>query len=149
MAVKKTAKKKEASAEPTKVEAKETAPKKAPKKAAAAKTSAPVTPPVEKPAPTPAPEPVAAKAAPKKAAAKKAAAPKKAAPAPVKLSASQGELLKKIGETAETGYSTAKKVEQKSIDSLLEKKLVKKGAKDKATGLIKYHISSAGKKHTS
>jgi hypothetical protein len=145
MAVKKTAKKKEASAVPTKVEAKETAPKKAPKKAAA---KAPAAEPTPAPAPvvTPAPAPVAKKAAPKKAA---AAVPKKAAAAPIKLSASQVELLKKIGETSETGYTVAKKVEQRSVDSLLEKKLIKKGAKDKGTGLIKYHISSAGKKHTS
>jgi hypothetical protein len=151
MAVKKTAKKKEASAAPTKVEAKEAAPKKAPKKAAAkAPAAEPVPTAVETPPPAPTPEPAAKKAAPKKAAAaKKAAAPKKAAPALIKLSASQDELLKKIGGTAETGYSVAKKIEQRSVDALLEKKLIKKGAKDKATGLIKYHISSAGKKHTS
>jgi hypothetical protein len=150
MAVKKTAKKKEESAVPAKVEAKETAPKKAPKKAAAAKAPAvePPPAPVEVPPPAPTPEPAAKKAAPKKAAAK-SAAPKKAAPAPIKLSASQGELLKKVGGAAEAGYTVEKKAEQRSIDVLLEKKLIKKGAKDKATGAIKYHISSAGKKHTS
>ena len=133
MAVKKTTKKKEESATPTTAEAKETAPK---KKATKPKASS---------AKTPA-EPAAAtkpKAAPKKAAAKKAAA------APIKLSSSQGELLKKIGGTAETGYSVEKKVEERSIQSLLEKKLIKKGAKDKASGALRYHISSAGKKHIS
>ena len=128
MAVKKTTKKKDESAAPTKAEAKETAPKKAPKKKAAA-----------------APADAATTAAP---AAAKKAAPKKAA-APIKLSASQGELLKKIGETADTGYTVDKKVEERSIESLLNKKLIKKGAKDKASGKLRYHISSAGKKHLS
>ncbi len=58
-------------------------------------------------------------------------------------------MLKKIGETSETGYTVDKKVEQRSVDSLLEKKLIKKGAKDKATGKLRYHVSSTGKKHTS
>jgi hypothetical protein len=136
MAVKKTTKKKDESAAPTKAEAKETAPKKAPKKAKA--TAAPEA--------ATAPAPVAAApAAPTPA---KKAAPKKAA-APIKLSASQGELLKKISEAPETGYAVAKKVEERSIVSLLEKKLIKKGAKDKASGTLRYHISSTGKKHLS
>ena len=124
MAVKKTTKKKEESATPTTAEAKETAPK---KKATKPKASGAKTP---------------------AAATKPKAAPKKAA-APIKLSPSQGELLKKIGGTAETGYSVEKKVEERSIQSLLEKKLIKKGAKDKASGALRYHISSAGKKHIS
>jgi hypothetical protein len=119
MAVKKTTTKQDESAAPTTVQAKETAPR---------KTKA---------------------AAPKQAAPQKGAAPKKAAPAPIRLSTSQGELLKKIGGATETGYSVEKKVEQRSVDSLLEKKLIKKGAKDKATGSMRYHISSAGKKHIS
>jgi hypothetical protein len=131
MAVKKTTKKKDESAAPTKAEAKETAPKKAPKKAKA--TAAPEAATAAAPAaPTPA----------------KKAAPKKAA-APIKLSASQGELLKKISDAAETGYTVGKKVEQRSVDSLLEKKLIKKGAKDKASGALRYYISSSGKKHLS
>ena len=143
MAVKKTAKKKDESATPTKVEAKETAPK---KKATKAKASAPKAPAAE---PAPTPEPAPAPEAKTKAAPKKSAAPKKAAAPAIKLTASQGELLKKVGGTAETGYAVEKKIEQRSLDSLLEKKLIKKGAKDKATGSIRYHISSAGKKHIS
>ena len=65
------------------------------------------------------------------------------------LSASQGELLKKISEAPETGYAVAKKVEERSIESLLLKKLIKKGAKDKTSGSIPYHITNTGKKHTS
>jgi hypothetical protein len=132
MAVKKTTKKKDESAAPTKAEAKETAPKKAPKKKATAAPEAATTPAPAEAAATPAPA--------------KKAAPKKAA-APIKLSASQGDLLKKISEAAETGYTVAKKVEERSIESLLSKKLIKKGAKDKASGLLRYHISSSGKKH--
>src|SRR6185312_11137924 len=143
MAVKKTVKKKDESAAPTKVEAKETAPKKTTK----AKTAAPKAP-AAQPAPSPAPA-APASATKTKATPKKAAAPTKAAPAPIKLSASQGEMLKKIGGAAETGYSIEKKVEQRSIDSLLEKKLIKKSAKDKSTGTVRYHISTAGTKHIS
>ena len=84
-------------------------------------------------------------AAPAKASAPKAAA-KKGAEAPVKLTATQGELLKKIGGS-EAGYLAEKKAEQRTIDALLERKLIKKGAKDKATGNVNYSISSAGKKH--
>lgn len=138
MAVKKTTKKKEESAKPAK--AKDTATKKPTKKAAAPKAE----PVAASTTPTPAAE---SAPAPKKAAAKKAAA-KKAAPA-IKLSASQGDLLKKIGGTAEAGYLMEKKAELRSIESLLDKKLIKKGAKDKASGKIRYHISSAGKKHSS
>ena len=97
----------------------------------------------------------ASKAAPKKAAATapaKAGAPKaaakKGAEAPVKLTPTQGELLKKIGGS-ETGYLAEKKAEQRTIDALLERKLIKKGAKDKASGNVNYMISSAGKKHPS
>jgi len=141
MAVKKTTKQKDESAAPTKAEAKETAPKKASRSRASA---------VPEPAPAPAPaapEP-APVAAPESSGPARKASPKKAA-APLKLSASQDELLKRIGEAPELGYILGKKVEQRSIDSLLEKKLIKKGAKDKASGDIRYHISTSGKKHLS
>jgi len=85
-----------------------------------------------------------ASAAPKKAA---AAAPKKAA-APVKLTDRQLEFLKQIQGAAE-GFTTAKKAEQKTLDTLLEKKLIKKGAKDKTSGNFRYTVSKAGEKHLS
>ena len=84
------------------------------------------------------------KAAPKKA----AAAPKKAA-APVKLTDKQLEFLKQIQSTKEEGYLTAKKAEQKTIETLLGKKLIKKGAKDKTSGNFRYTVSKAGEKHLS
>jgi hypothetical protein len=97
------------------------------------------------------------KAAPKKAAVKKAApkaaekkAPKKAAPkkkAALKLTDKQLDILKKVKEAKE-GYSGAK-AEGRILESLQTKKLIKKGAKDKASGVFKYAISKAGEKHLS
>lgn len=84
------------------------------------------------------------KSAAKKATTKKAARPKAAA---VKLSSSQHELLKKVHGAGEGGYSADKKIEERSLTALQEKKLIKKGAKDKATGKVPYSISAAGKKH--
>jgi hypothetical protein len=75
-----------------------------------------------------------------------AAAPKKA-PAPVKLTERQLEFLKLIHGASESGYMTAKKAEQKTLETLLDKKLIKKGAKDKASGSFRYTVSKAGEKH--
>jgi len=82
------------------------------------------------------------------AASKKAApvAPKKAA-APVKLTERQLEFLKLIHGAKDSGYMTAKKAEQKTLETLLDKKLIKKGAKDKASGSFRYTVSKAGEKH--
>jgi hypothetical protein len=76
----------------------------------------------------------------------KKAAPKKAA-APIKLTATQSDLLKKISETGDPGYKSEKKAEQRTIDALQERKLIKRGAKDKASGSYHYLVSNAGKKH--
>jgi len=148
MAVKKAAggiKKQEGPASKAKTGAVKSAAKKetAPKKSSAAATKPAATKPaVTKPAVT---KPAATKAAPKAAAAKPAV--KKAAPKPVKLSVSQTELLKKISGTSEPGYLAEKKAEQKTIDALLERKLVKKGSKHKEKGTYHHLISTAGKKH--
>jgi hypothetical protein len=95
----------------------------------------------------------AKKAAPKKTGATKKAAPKKgvkkAGAAAPKLSSSQSDLLQRIGTAGDAGYRSEKKAEQRSIDSLQEKKLIKRGAKDKATGSYPYSLSNAGKKHLS
>ena len=42
-----------------------------------------------------------------------------------------------------------KKAEQKTIDALINRKLIKKGAKDKASGHFRYTVSKAGEKHLS
>jgi hypothetical protein len=121
MAVKKTSKTSDASATSTKAAPKKAATKKAaPKKAAGAS---------------------AKKAAPKKAAAKKAA--------PVKLTDRQTELLKAVHGTKEAGYPADTKAVAKSLEGLKDKKLIKKGAKNKTTGHVHYHISKAGEKHLS
>lgn len=91
----------------------------------------------------------AKKAAPKKAAgagttAKKKAAPKKAAGP--KLSPAQSELLKKVSGAGEAGYHAEKKPENKSLESLLKHKLVKRGKKHTSGNYI-YSISKAGQKH--
>ncbi|MHC5542542.1 hypothetical protein ACYOEI_30320, partial [Singulisphaera rosea] len=75
------------------------------------------------------------------------AAVKKAAPAPIKLSASQTEMLKKIGGVEAPGYLSEKKAELRTIEALQERKLIKRGAKNKEKGTYHYLISSAGKKH--
>jgi hypothetical protein len=75
----------------------------------------------------------------------KKAAPKKAA-APVKLSESQKKLLDAI-HAAKEGYLADKKGEIKTLESLAGKKLIKKGAKDKTSGVYRYTVSKAGEKH--
>ena len=124
-------------------EEKATAPKVAAKakKASAPKKAKTESPAVATDTAAKAETPKAAPAAPKKAAAKKAAAP-------VKLTERQLEFLKMIHGATE-GYLTAKKAEQKTLDTLLDKKLIKKGAKDKASGNFRYTVSKAGEKHLS
>jgi hypothetical protein len=136
MAVKKSkpAEEKAEKAPATKVAAK-------PKKSSAPKKAKAETSAVATDTATKAETPKAAPALPKKAAAKKA-------PAPVKLTERQLEFLKMIHGATE-GYLTAKKAEQKTLETLLDKKLIKKGAKDKASGNFRYTVSKAGEKHLS
>jgi hypothetical protein len=100
----------------------------------------------------PAAKPAAAKKAASKAAApaKKAAAGKQAATvkktATVKLNDRQREILGRIKGAGESGYE-APKAEQRTIDALAERKLVKKGAKNKQTGKAPYLVTKAGEKH--
>jgi hypothetical protein len=51
--------------------------------------------------------------------------------------------------TKESGYLADKKAEAKTLDSLAGKKLIKKGAKDKVSGHVRYHVSKTGEKHIS
>lgn len=100
-----------------------------------------------------------AAAAPKKAAAaKKTAAPKAAAAAPpkaspkkkaaaVKLNPAQTDLLKKVHGAGEAGFPADKKTDMRTLEALRARKLVKKGAKNKESGLFHYHATAAGKKH--
>jgi hypothetical protein len=75
-------------------------------------------------------------------------APKKAA-APIKLTDRQLDFLKQIQGAKEAGYLGEKKAEQKTLEALLNRKLIKKGAKDKASGHFRYIVSKAGEKHLS
>lgn len=105
--------------------------KAAPKKSAAAKKSA---------------------SAPKAANVKKTTSAKKAAPkkaAAVKLTDKQLDLLKAVHGTKDQGYLADKKGEAKTLDALATKKLIKKGAKDKTSGHVRYHVSKTGEKHVS
>lgn len=67
--------------------------------------------------------------------------------APVKLTDRQSEFLRTIHSAGEAGYKGDKKGEAKSLEALLGKKLIKRGAKDKASGHYSYSISKAGQKH--
>ena len=57
-------------------------------------------------------------------------------------------MLKKLaGHTDPAGYHAEKKPENKSLETLLKHKLVKKGKKHPNTGHYHYTISKAGQKH--
>ena len=76
----------------------------------------------------------------------KSAAPKKAAGP--KLSEAQHKLLEKVaGHQDPAGYHADKKPENKSLESLLKHKLVKRGKKHAESGHFHYSISKAGQKH--
>jgi hypothetical protein len=79
-----------------------------------------------------------------KAAAKTAPAAKKAAG--LKLNDRQTDLLKRVGAAGATGYVAGKGPEQRSIDALVTRKLLKKGAKNKETGKTPYFVTKAGQK---
>ncbi len=66
---------------------------------------------------------------------------------PTRLSDRQREFLKKIHDAGGAGYVVGQKVEQRTIDALIERRLVKKGARDKETGKQPYLLTRAGEKH--
>ena len=65
----------------------------------------------------------------------------------VKLSDRQQEFLKKVKDAGEKGFSAGLSAEQRTIDALAERKLVKKGTKDKQTGKYCFLITKMGEKH--
>jgi hypothetical protein len=73
-----------------------------------------------------------------------ATATKKAAPA--KLNDRQRDFLKKIKDAGELGYAVGPKVEQRTIDALVDRRLAKRLAKDKVTGTHRYLLTKAGEK---
>ena len=92
------------------------------------------------------PKAAAAKKSAPKAAVKtiKKAAPKKAAG--LKLSELHTAFLKKIHGAGEHGYA-AGKGEDRTIDALGTRKLVKKGKKNATTGKHHHHLTKLGEKH--
>ena len=64
----------------------------------------------------------------------------------IKLTDKQRELLQKVRAEAETGYVPENARERRSLESLWEKKVVKKKAKDKETGKVPYAVTRAGEK---
>ncbi len=72
-------------------------------------------------------------------------APKKAAP--VKITDKQRDFLKKIHDAGSTGYEPANKNEQRAIDSMSEKKLLKRGSKNKEKGVYRYLLTRTGETH--
>ncbi len=71
----------------------------------------------------------------------------KASVAPVKLTERQLEFLKMIHGTKEPGFLVGRKADQRTIDALMDRKLIKKGAKDRESGNFRYFVSRAGEKH--
>jgi hypothetical protein len=74
----------------------------------------------------------------------RAAAPKKTTV--VKLNDRQRDLLRKINGAGLSGYEAGPSYEQRSIDALVERKLVKRGAKDKQSGKHRYSLTKTGEK---
>ena len=83
----------------------------------------------------------------KSAGAKAGAATKKASKPAVKLNDRQSELLSKVRGAGETGYHFGQKTELRTLEALRERKLLKRGAKDKDKGTHPYTVTKAGEKH--
>jgi hypothetical protein len=76
----------------------------------------------------------------------------KAAPAPpkrepVKLNDRQREFLQKVKDAGESGYTAARSSDQRTIDALAARKLLKKRAKNKETGKTPYLLTKAAASH--
>ena len=82
---------------------------------------------------------VTAKAAP--------AAPAPSKAGPVKLNDRQREFLQKVKDGGTSGYVAARSVEQRTIDALAARKMVKKGARNKETGKTPYFLTKAAANH--
>ena len=76
----------------------------------------------------------------KKATAKKAAGPKLSDPL-------EHLLLRVASHPDQAGYRAEKKPENKTLETLLKHKLVKRGTKHKESGHYHYSVSNAGQKH--
>ena len=68
-------------------------------------------------------------------------------PAPVKLTENQARFLGSIHAAGEAGYESKNKNEQRSIDAMTARKLLKRGAKNKETGNYRYLLTKTGASH--
>ena len=73
-----------------------------------------------------------------------AAKPAVKKPAPVKLTENQVKFLQTINAAGETGYEPKNKNEQRSIDAMATRKLLKRGTKNKETGSYRYLLTKLG-----
>ena len=80
----------------------------------------------------------------KKGAAKKKGTKKASAP---KLNDRQIELLRRVHTAGPEGYFVGQKVEQRTIDALHQRKLLKRGPKHKERKAHPYHVTKSGEKH--
>jgi hypothetical protein len=67
----------------------------------------------------------------------------------VKLNDRQRDYLKKIKDAGVAGYEAGPSYEQRTIDALVERKLVKRGPKDKASGKYRFSLTKTGEKSMS
>ena len=65
----------------------------------------------------------------------------------VRLNDRHREILRKVKDSGMTGYVAVIKTEVRSLEGLRDKKLLKRGAKDKATGHHPYSFTKSGEKH--
>lgn len=72
------------------------------------------------------------------------AKPAAAKSAPVKLTENQAKFLGTIHAAGASGYEPKNKNEQRSIDALVSRKLVKRGTKNKETGNFRFVLTKAG-----
>ncbi len=65
----------------------------------------------------------------------------------VKLNDRQRDFMKKIKDAGATGYEAGPSYEQRTIDALVERKLVKRGPKDKTSGKHRFSLTKTGEKN--
>jgi len=78
---------------------------------------------------------------------KKTSPAKKAKTATVKLTEKQTAFLRQIQAAGPPGYEPKNKSEQRTLDALLTRKVIKRGTKNKESGNYRYLITKAGEKH--
>jgi len=75
------------------------------------------------------------------------AAPAPSKGVPAKLNDRQREFLQKVKDAGAAGYGVARSIEQRTIDALAGRKMLKKGARNKETGKTPYFLTKAAANH--